>query len=88
MSQLGILSGDTAAEVERRQIERWRRMTPAEKWALVRQLNTAVLDLARAGIRQRHPGASDRGCELRLRRLTLGPELALKVYPEIAALRD
>lgn len=85
---MSLLSRDTSAEIERRQIACWRALTPGEKLELVASLNAAVLELARAGIRQRYPAASVRECELRLRRQTLGPELAIKVYPEIAQLRD
>jgi len=61
-------------------------MTPAQKAAIVTGLTQAVYDLARAGIRQRYPGASTRDQFLRLAMVTLGPDLARKVYPEIATL--
>ena len=79
------LNLDTSPEVERLQVERWRQMSPAEKAAIVSGLTRAVYDLARAGIRQRHPDASPREQFLRLALLTLGTELARQAYPEIAA---
>ena len=79
------LNLDTSPEVECLQVERWRQMSPAEKAAIVSGLTRAVYDLARAGIRQRHPDASPREQFLRLARLTLGTELARQAYPEIAA---
>ncbi|MBI4265712.1 MAG: hypothetical protein HY657_15160 [Acidobacteria bacterium] len=79
------LSLDTSPEVERMQIERWRRMSPGEKAAIVAGLTQAVYDLALAGIRLRHPGASPREQFLRLALITLGPDLARQAYPEIAA---
>jgi hypothetical protein len=82
----GILSADTDATSERRQIERWRAMSPAEKLALVTELNAAVDTLAMAGIRLRHPGASDREQFLRLACIKLGRDLAKRVYPEIEQL--
>ncbi|MGH9481211.1 MAG: hypothetical protein ACRD1L_03880 [Terriglobales bacterium] len=88
MNPAGMLSRDTSAAIERRQIERWREMTPAEKLELVGALRDATLAFALAGIRQRHPAADERECHLRLRALTLGPELARKVYPELAQLDD
>jgi hypothetical protein len=80
------LSADTSPETERRQIEQWRQMTATEKAAIVTGLTKAVFDLARAGIRDRHPDASPREQFLRLAVVTLGEELATKAYPEIAAL--
>jgi len=80
---VGLLSRDTAPEIQRRQFEIWRRMTPAEKLELVGQMRDTVLALARADIRQRHPDATERECFLRLMQRTLGPELARKAYPEL-----
>lgn len=80
------LSTDTSSEIEARQFERWRRMTPDEKAAIVSGLTRTVIELARAGIRARHPEASVREQRLRLAIVTLGRELAEKVYPEIARL--
>jgi hypothetical protein len=82
------LAVDTSPETERRQIERWREMTPAEKAAIVSGLTSAAYELARAGIRQRHPDASPREQFLRLARITLGPALAQKAYPDAARLAD
>ncbi|MGH9414694.1 MAG: hypothetical protein ACRD0Y_13270 [Terriglobales bacterium] len=83
-----MLSRDTSPEIEQRQIEHWRRMAPHEKLALAGELREAVLELARAGIRTRHPGIGVRECFLRLTILTLGLDLARKAYPEIDALTD
>ena len=80
------LSVDTSPEIEARQFERWRRMTADEKAAIVSGLTRTVIELARAGIRARHPAASEREQRLRLAIVTLGRELAEKVYPEIAQL--
>jgi hypothetical protein len=73
---------DTSAEAARLQIEIWRRMTPLEKARLVSGLCSAVQELALAGIRRRHPGASERECHLRLARLKLGPTLYQCAYPD------
>ena len=80
----GVLSQDTSLDVEQMQIQLWRRMSPAEKLALVWDLRQATLTLAEAGIRQRHPRASMRECFLRLAALTLGAELTRAVYPDAA----
>jgi hypothetical protein len=80
------LSADTSRAVERLQVEGWRRMSAAEKAAIVSGLTQAAYDVALAGVRHRHPDASPREHFLRLAIITLGPDLALKAYPEIAAL--
>lgn len=77
---------DTAPEIERLQIERWRQMSPAEKGAIVSGLTQAVFDLALAGVRQRHPDLTPREQFLRLAVVTLGDDLARRAYPEIAAM--
>jgi hypothetical protein len=82
------LAADTPVEVEERQIEEWRRMSSADKAALVAGLTNATFVLARAGLRGRYPGASDREISLRLAVLTLGPDLARRAYPEAAALTE
>lgn len=77
-----ILSRDTSAEIERLQIEGWRRMSPLEKAGIMSQATRDVLTLALCGIRQRHPGASSRECFLRLAAFQLGPTLVREVYPD------
>ena len=81
-----VLSLDTSADSERRQVERWRTMPPRDKLRLVAELNAAADQMALAGIRLRHPCASERERFLHLALLKLGPELARRAYPEIAHL--
>lgn len=80
------LSRDTSPEIEQRQIEAWRDMSPAEKAALITGLSTAAREMALAGVRHRFPTAAPREHFLRLAIVTLGLELALGAYPEIARL--
>lgn len=80
------VSLDTSPAVERMQVEAWRRMTPEQKAATVRGLTRATFAMAMAGIRHRHPEASPREQRLRLALITLGPDLAVKAFPEIAGL--
>jgi hypothetical protein len=80
------LSDDTSPEMEQRQIERWRAMTPAQKLAIAMDMSETVRQLALIGIRQRYPAAPPREQFLRLAILTLGADLAARVYPEIADL--
>jgi hypothetical protein len=77
-----ILSRDTSADVERFQIEAWRRMSPLEKAGIMSQATSDALALALSGIRQRHPAASARECFIRLAALQLGPTLVRQVYPD------
>jgi hypothetical protein len=88
-SQLKRIEGlDTSPEAADLQFRRWREMSPADKAALVSALCRNTHDLALAGIHRRHPGASDRECFLRLAALTLGVDLARRVYPELADIAD
>jgi len=83
-----VLSDDTSREIEARQVEAWRQMSPAERLRLVSTTSRAVVELSRAGIRQRYPTASERECFLRLAAIVLGVEAARRVYPEAALLSD
>jgi len=80
-----ILSDDTSAEVERQQIEIWRRMHPSEKAGLMAAASRSVRTLALAGLRSRHPAASEREIIARFAALTLGRPLAVKAYPDLNA---
>ena len=80
------LNLDTSPEIERKQIDGWRRMSSQEKAALVTGLTRAAFAMTLAGIRHRHPGASAREQQLRLAIITLGPDLARKAFPEIETL--
>lgn len=88
VTRSAVLSLDTSVAIERRQVEAWRRMSPAEKLQLVSDASQAVIDLSFAGIRRRHPGASDRECFLRFACLVLGRDVARTVYPDLADLAD
>ena len=83
-----VLSLDTSTAFEQRQVEAWRRMPPAEKLQLVSDTTQAVIDLSFAGIRRRHPAASDRECFLRFACIVLGRDVARAVYPDLAHLTD
>ncbi len=49
------------------QIARYRRMTGEERLAIALRLHELACDVARAGIRTRHPDATDAEVERRLR---------------------
>ena len=80
------LTLDTSADIEQRQVELWRQMTSQQKTALVTGLTQSVINLAKAGIRDRHPNASPNEQRLRLAVVLHGRDLAMKVYPGVAAL--
>jgi hypothetical protein len=73
---------DKSPDVERRQIDAWRQMSPAEKAATVTGLTRAAYQMTAAGVRQRFPAASPREHFLRVAVIVLGPELASKAYPD------
>jgi hypothetical protein len=88
MRTKAVLASDTSAAAERVQVELWRCMSPLEKLRLVTEITRTVETMALAGIRLRHPQASDRECMVRLSILKLGRRLACRVYPEAAAISD
>jgi hypothetical protein len=51
-------------------------------------LTNATFVLARAGLRQRYPGASEGELFLRLAILTLGADLAQRAYPDARFLAE
>lgn len=59
-------ANDTHPSIEERQLEGYRRMTPAQKLAIVSRLTIATHELALIDIRRRHPAASPREHRLRL----------------------
>jgi hypothetical protein len=63
-------------------------MSPLQKAEVVSQATRDTLTLALSGIRQRHPGASERECFLRLAELKLGPTLVRVVYPDASQILD
>jgi hypothetical protein len=80
------LSLDTPPDVEQRQVDAWRAMSPAHKAALVTGLTRAAWEMTFAGVRHRYPGASPREQFLRVAVIVLGSELASLAYPDAAGL--
>jgi hypothetical protein len=78
------LSLDTSTDIERRQVESWRQMSPAQKAALVTGLTRAAWEMTSAGVRQRYPDATPREHFLRVAVIVLGPDLARLAYPDVA----
>lgn len=73
-------SRDTSLDADDVQFEILRRMTPVERAALMTELTLAVQDLAMAGMRARHPNASDDELRLRLAVHRLGADTVRKVW--------
>lgn len=80
---MSTLASDTAPEAERVQIQIWRAMPLWRKLELVAALNATVRGLALTGLQQRYPYASASQLNRRLAALTLGDELATRVYGEL-----
>jgi len=79
------LTLDTSPDIERRQVESWRRMSAAQKAAIVTGVTRAAYEMTWAGVRQRHPDASPREQFLRVAVIVLGSDLAGRAYPDAAA---
>lgn len=74
------LFSDTHPAMEALQIELIRQMPAWKKIAIVDGLNQTVRTLAISGIKERHPDATPEQVRRLLAELSLGAELARKVY--------
>lgn len=83
-----LLGADTPTGLQRMQVMLWRRMPPLEKAQAVGRVSRRVRELSMAGIRQRHPSASEHECVLRYALITLGRSLACRAYPGADAISD
>jgi hypothetical protein len=81
-----FLGSDTSPDMQTKQVMLWRRMSPLEKAQTVGRVSCTVRELSLAGIRQRHPSASERECLLHYALLTLGRPLACRAYPDAEAI--
>ena len=79
----GVLSRDTTREAERMQVRAWRAMSSEDLAHLVAGASRAVRIFAFAGLRERYPTASEQRLVALYAELTLGRELARRVYPEL-----
>lgn len=87
-ARIARLSADTTAEIEQRQVDAWRQLSPLQRLRLVSDTTRAVTELALAGIRQRYPQASERECFLRLAAIRLGVDTVRRIYSDAAKLTD
>ena len=73
-------SPDTSPEAERVLIELLRQAPAWRRLQLADHMSATVRNLCRAGLRSRHPKASERELRRRFADIHLGPELAAKAY--------
>jgi hypothetical protein len=73
-------SPDTHPEIERMQIEAYRRMTPAERFRKIEGLNLSAQAMSLGDIRRRHPDASEREMQLRLASRSIPANLMRKAF--------
>jgi hypothetical protein len=79
---------DTARDVEDRQVEAWRRLSSVEVAETLNAAWSAGTQIARFGLRDRFPAASEDELRVRLAVLMLGRDLAARVYPDAGAFLD
>lgn len=79
-----VLTSDTTQEAEQVQVKIWRSMSPLQKAQLTSAVTQGATDLALAGLRSRHPGASSRELRIRLALMTLGDGLVRRIYSDAA----
>ena len=77
-----VIPRDTAPEAFRAQLEHYRRLEPQKRAQVALEMSEAARELARTGIRARHPDYDDIEVEHALRRLILGDELFRKAWPD------
>jgi hypothetical protein len=77
---MSTLFSDTHPKMESLQIRLLREAPAWRKLEMLAQLNAAAKLLALAGLRQRHPGASEAQLRRRLASLLLGEEEAERAY--------
>lgn len=71
---------DVHPDVEAIVVDGWRRMSAAEKVEQVRRLTRECRRFSLAGIRDRHPGASEDELRLRLASFWLDRETMLRLF--------
>jgi hypothetical protein len=82
-----MAASDTTTDARNVLSQVFRRMSPAEKFAMVEEMSTDARELARCGIRARHPEYDRDEVEHALHRLLLGDDLADRAWPAFRHLR-
>ncbi len=71
---------DTSPEMQQGLVEIWRAMTPSQELEIVAELNRDTDRMAEAGVRSRHPEATDRDVVLRVAALRNGRDLSVAAF--------
>jgi hypothetical protein len=74
------LPSDTHPDIERRLLDAYRQMTPAQKMRSVKAMHRAAREAIRGEVRQRYPHASEEERALRVASRFLDAETMLRVY--------
>lgn len=77
---MALIDSDTSPEAEAVQVRVLRGLPPERRLGQAFALTDAVRELARAGLRTRHPGASAEELRRRFAALVLEPDLVKRVY--------
>jgi len=72
---------DTSPEAHQMQVEAYRRMGGHGRIAVVFRLNELAREMAKSGIRSRHPEYDEEQVHLAYARLVLGDELVREAWP-------
>lgn len=73
------VDGDTPRDALRAQYAALRRITPAQRLALMDDLTMLARSMSREGVRRRHPGLAEPELDALFFELVLGKDLATKV---------
>lgn len=74
---------DTAPAMEKRYNERIGQLSGAERLEVAAQLSSGVRAMAEAGLRHRHPGASEEELRCRLVVLLYGRDIASRIFATV-----
>jgi hypothetical protein len=77
------MTADTDPRSLARYRERLRALGPAGRLEIAAGLSRGVRDLAEAGVRRRHPGASEEEIRCRLAALLYGREVAARLFGRV-----
>lgn len=78
---MSLLPLDTSPEAHEAQLRSLRRLTPSQRSDIAAQMSEDVRDIARAGIRSRHPNYTAEEVNFVLFRLLYGDDLFRRAWP-------
>lgn len=80
-TKVDLIPRDTTLEAYRVQIQALRRLGPEGRLRMMLNFCDFIHDIARSGIRQRHPEYSEEQVKMAFIRLLYGEEIFCKVFP-------